>query len=47
MPRTDFNDSGRFGSQYSCDPLGNRLINQEVLTKAAAFRPTHPTRPKF
>jgi hypothetical protein len=46
MPRTDLKDSGRFGSEYGCDPLGSRLINQEVLTEAAAFRPTHPTHPR-
>jgi hypothetical protein len=41
MSRTNFNDPGRFGSKYSCDPLGNRFINQEVLAEPTAFRATH------
>jgi hypothetical protein len=41
MSRTDFNDPVRLGCQYSCDPLGNRFINQEVLAKATALWATH------
>jgi hypothetical protein len=47
MSRTNFNDPGRFGSEYSCDPLGKRFIDQEVLTEATAFWPTHPAHPEF
>lgn len=47
MSRSDFNDSGRFGSEYSCNPLGNRSINQEVLTESTTLWPTHPTHPEF
>ena len=41
MSRSDFNDSGRFGSEYICNPLGNRSINQEVLAEPTTLWPTH------
>ena len=41
MSRTDLNDPRRFTRECSRDSLGDRTINQKVLTEAATLGTTH------